>query len=284
VDEKKDESASVISPPASAAPATVPQGNPKNPDGTIDKQAVHDDFMASEFVEWAPYAASRKLHPQRSRSDYPVAYWVLEKRRAFTVKANEELADLLLRNSPRWQKDVIDTLERYPRAVDAAMHLTEVKIQAWFAELKKAKDAPPPPVVAPGRRGKAQPAAQPGPSLKELDGLTTILSKLVSTKYKSLLLADTVVKLQDIVQSTEDANKRAIEQEATDTQAEWSVQIMGSEALPAKQLTEWISSFYDKAQRVVDPLLDPEPEGPGVIPPLDPEIPTEEEGSADASA
>lgn len=103
-------------------------GIPKKPDGTIDVELVREQFMASEFIDWTRFAEKQGWDPHRSRLDFPVRTWQDEKRRRLAEAQSDVIGNLIFERKFKWTRDIIDTLERYPKLIDKGSMLAEAKM------------------------------------------------------------------------------------------------------------------------------------------------------------
>ena len=107
---------------------TAPRKVPLTDGGHIDKDQVRAWYMASEYIDWTRFAEALQWDPHRSRLDYPVATWQEEKRRRLAETQGDLIRALVFERKFKWTKDIVATLDRYPRAIDNGLSLAEAKM------------------------------------------------------------------------------------------------------------------------------------------------------------
>lgn len=189
--------------------------------GPADKQLVRERFMASEYIEWTPFAEAQGWNPSRSRSDYPVAHWIAEKRKILSDVAAERIRDAVFGLNSTWHLEVIRTIREYPELVGRLRRLVEDKI----LDLENTKD-----------RSAISP--------KVLQSLASTVKVLVETAHKALLIDKWSLEQADAF-----VGERSESQDESSSQFQISVIGEGGTPvlLPAKDLAEILSRFYDKA-------------------------------------
>lgn len=196
-------------------------------------------YMASDHVEWTPFAKSMKWDPADSRDGLPVKDWIEQKRRILSQAQAEMLAEQVFQHRGRWHQDVLKTLTEYPEANDAMLGILKHRIngiiQTINADQNAAKQA--------ASLGAAPPlAAFDKIKTSELVALCAAVKIATESKHKSLLINEWSFK---VAESYTDPKQFEIE-ESKAKDVKWTVQILGAENATASDMEKLLAKWYDK--------------------------------------
>lgn len=207
---------------------------PRTESGGHDVEAAKRIYMDSSIVEWGPFCASVGWSPISTRNHYPTYQWLREKRDILSKIANEKIAEQWFHRAHSWQEDVLKSLERYPAAIDGLFALAQAKLNPLLAKLQRDMQSPNSPIKE-----------MDGVEIRDIERIANLVEKLTTSKYKSLLLDQTLVKIKESV----DKNLQSSAPEHKDTKTSDIVyEIMGSEKLTGKQLQEMLMRYMDPPQ------------------------------------
>lgn len=196
--------------------------------------------MASEFIEWTPFAKANKLAPAASRQGLDIDVWIKEKRDLIAREQAETIADAVFDYRSRWHVDVLKTLKEYPEANDAMLGLLKRRLNDIIG------------MVNDDDRRRAE-AAKTGQSAdvpsnfakiknNELASLAAAIKVCTESKHKSLMIHDWSFKVAETFSDPKQFG--TLDEKISDM--EWKVQIMGGENLGHKEMQAFLASYYDK--------------------------------------
>lgn len=219
-----------------------------------DKDRVRDLFFESQYVEWAPFAASLGWNAQSTRIKYPVATWVAEKKRELAINQAETIADKVFGHRHKWHDEVLKTLRDYPETADAIHTIVRRRVNETIE------------MMAEDERNKNNPKYKPKFSkMKNSDiyWLAKTFATAQETKYRSMLLHDWNVKLAEQYTRPEEIEKAP--EENTDTG--WTIEIKGGQNISSDDLQKHLMAYYDPPQIAV--VQDGSPSAPVSDPQMD---------------
>ncbi len=245
---------------------------PKGPDGTYDREAVKAAFMASPFLDWTRFAEEQGWEPHRTRLEFAVRSWQIEKRRIIVETQGDTLAALLIDRKNTWTREILSTMERYPKLADKASQILEAKMdqiarlyleyQEWLKDEKNkwttAKN---------GRRTRVMHPFERLPA-SEITGITAAIKSLVDAKRAALMVDKWGALKFDIPKSELDPPGG----EEAKTDGGSLITIEGKEGASLADIERWFDEFTDKpVEQPADPVAPTEakpaePEKPKVIP------------------
>lgn len=221
-----------------------------------EREMLRRAFMASDYVEWAPFAKSVGRDPLKDRPLFPVGAWVAEKKRHVALVQAEHIAQQVFDHKSNWHKDVLDTIREYPKTADALLGIIKRRMNEIIkdinadvdAEQKAAARGEPPPINKNFSR-KNWPT-------KEIDMLANSFKTISNAKYDSLLLSDWNVKL-----AQEATNPVALGAPVDETKKEdtgWTIELTGGNKLTPKTMQDLFSRYLDTpdSPRDVSPKVD----------------------------
>jgi len=175
--------------------AISPNGTeyPKTEDGQIDVDAIKELFMGSPYLDWTRFAEAQGWHRGRARPNFPVKTWQDEKRKIIAEREADQLAGMMFDRRFKWHKDVIKTLDEYPKASDSMMFLLRGKMQEWNEYLQEWAIA----------KKEKQPRPKGGWAFEKITAndmrtLSSAIKDITDSKYRSLLIHDwNITKMKD---------------------------------------------------------------------------------------
>ncbi len=217
-------------------------GIPKSPDGTYNLELVKDLYLASEFIDWVRFAEKQGWDPHRSRLNFPVRTWQDEKRKLISEKQTDVISALIFERKYKWTREIVDTLERYPKLIDKGSFLVEAKMQylqelyVEYVSWKKSGNN-----IITLKNGKQKRVFHPWErvSLMDMSYLMKALKEVTDAKLKSLMLDKWASKRLDL--PDDDLNPEPEEKEI-----ERGITVEGGKQLTYEQMQRWFDEFADK--------------------------------------
>jgi hypothetical protein len=248
---------------------------PKLPDGTNDVASVKQQFMKSEFIDWTRFCEHNGWDNHITRPQFPVRTWQEEKKNKFAVEQSDTILSMMHERKFNWTKDILKTLDRYPKMIDMGASIMEAKMNEIAAKYKDyvewLKD--PKKVWVEKKKGEKTiivRAVHPFEkiSMSDISFLMRALKELTDSKMKALMLDKWAPKKLDL--SPEELDPKAAEENKKP-----GITIEGKSDLTFEDMQKWFDSYIDKPDEFptdIDPQLsqaktvvEPKNVSPGVM-------------------
>lgn len=215
-------------------PVTATAGSQKPPEPEQEivdpKQAMRLKYMDSSHVEWAPFAREQGMDAVRSRSNYPVHIWIMEKRRVLAQREAEELAGIIFTHKSRWQREVLKTLKEYPEAHDGMMAIVKTRMKEMLDDVRED-------VTHKTKKFRENWATS------EIATLAVALKTLTESKYKSLCIHDWNIKMVE-----EEVDNSIQGQIASEEDKGWTIEVMGGHNMTNAEVERMLTNYLDKPE------------------------------------
>lgn len=233
---------------------------PKKEDGSYDRDAVRAAFMASPYLDWTRFAEEQGWDPHITRREFSVRTWQVEKRNRLVERQTDILNGLITERKFRWTQDIIDTLDNYPKMIDAAAELAKAKM--WqigemfkeYVEWRKAGKH-----IEKMQNGKERRVYHPYEklSLVEVSMLLKGIDAITAAKLKALMIDKWALKKLDIPQS----ELESVGQEENNESSGLMITVEGRSDIAFADIQRWFDEYGDK------PSLGPGDQSSGQKPP-----------------
>ncbi len=194
--------------------------------GLPDEEQRRQLFMASEHVEWTPFAKQMGWNPVNSAQRMPTSDWSKQKRDILAREQAETIGELVFNHRSRWHQDVLQTLKDHPAAHDAMLNILKRRMNDIIQTINQDDRA--------AAHAAAANVEAPAPRFAQI---------------KSSELATLTVALNDwsfkVAESFSDPKQFGTEQEKIKNM-EWNVRIIGGENVTRTQMQELLSKYYDR--------------------------------------
>lgn len=189
---------------------------PQKEDGSYDKEKIHEMFLTSEYVEWAPFCDEMGWNPNATRILLPVRTWIIEKRRRLAENSAEITADLIFKHRNRWKNDILKTLRDYPEVNDQILQTIKFEISNIIKHINAD--------IEEGKKSGTLVQIDKN-RINAINQLSYSANLITQTKFKSLLIANWDVKIvEQFMESTIDK----IDDEKAEQDKKWVVEITGA--------------------------------------------------------
>lgn len=201
-------------------------------------ETIKQLYMASNHIEWTPFAKSMGWKSLSSRVGLPTEEWVKQKKEIFAREQAETIAEAVFEHRARWHTDVLKTLKEYPEANDAMMGILKKRLNDIIATINDDENQR----VMAAQTG--QTAINNFAKIKtgELSSLAVAIKVCTEAKHKSLMIDNWSFAVAE--QYSDPQQFRNEEEKRTNT--EWTVKIRGGENLTSKEMGKFIGDWYDK--------------------------------------
>lgn len=173
-------------------------------------------YMQSPHLSWAKFCEAEGLK-YSWRDLYPTAAWVDEKKKIIIKAQGETLAASLFDRRFKWHKDVIHTLEEFPKLCDQVAILLAEQID--FMKKTQVKDR----------------------KVSELVTVAYATKGVVEAKYKALMIDKWSPK------DAEDDSKPE-EREADEISKGFHMKIRGMDEVSAQDIEKIMAKYLDKPE------------------------------------
>lgn len=200
-----------------------------------DVDAMRLKFMESTHIEWTKFCESIGIEAHRSRQTYPVATWQDDKKKRIAMAEADKLGAMLFDRRFAWHKDVLTTLNIYPKIADQIL----VQIQRRLTHYSKMTDEE----FNMGKKGKKATKTEPGTPdimrVTELDlrNMAAAFKEITEAKHRSLLLNDWNVK------QAQNETERDEEKDVTGSQLKITVE---GKDLTLKEIEATMAEYYEQ--------------------------------------
>lgn len=197
-------------------------------------------YMASEHIEWTPFAKSRGWHSLDSRHGRPIDEWIQEKRTIIAREQAETIAEAVFSHRSRWHADVLKTLKEYPEANDAMLGILKRRLNDIIDKINSDVEAKTVAMQGSGKYMSQFEQIKTG----ELMALAAAIKICTESKHKSLMISDWSFKVAETFadprqfQNSDDKLKSV----------EWKIEVMGGENLSAQKMQAFLGQWYDRPQ------------------------------------
>lgn len=222
----------------------VKQGDSARP----SSQQIHQLFMASEHIQWTPFAKSMGWNPETSRASLPIKEWITSKQEIIAREQAETVAEAVFNHKSRWHSDVLKTLKEYPEANDAMLGVLKKRLNDIIGTINKDNEGK---VIAAQSGGFYEPQFDKIKN-SELSQLASAIKTCTESKHRSLMIHDWSFKVAE--QFTDPKRFESFEDKLSDT--EWTVEVIGGENLTSKQMEDFLGRWYDSPVSRPSNLLD----------------------------
>jgi len=212
--------------------------NKPAPSAKPSPDSIRQLYMASDHIEWTPFAKSMGWQSASSRSGLPVEEWIKQKRDVFAKEQAETIAEAVFKHRGRWHSDVLKTLTEYPEANDAMLGILKKRLNDIIQTINEDEQKKQQAKIT----GLEAYSAFKAIKSSELLSLAAAIKVATESKHKSLMINDWSFK---VAETFSDPAQFHVEQEKIEN-AEWKVTIRGGENLSSKQITKMMSDWYDK--------------------------------------
>lgn len=175
-------------------------------------------YMRSPLMLWDKFAESEGI-PKVARQKFPIATWQDEKKRIIAQKEGESLAAAIFDRRFKWHKDVIHTLNEYPKLCDQVTNLLIDQINHIKTVNVEKRD------------------------VNQIVSLSYAAKGVTEAKYKSLLIDKWNVK------DAEDDSKPE-EREVDELTKGFHMKIKGKGEVSAKDIENMMAEYLDKPPKV----------------------------------
>lgn len=221
------------------------EGRPKV-SALLSQEQAKAMFMASQHLEWYPWAKSMGWRPEIERARYPdFPEWAKEKRETIARNQSEEIAEALFSHRPRWHADVLKTMKEYPEVADNMMAIIKKRMNDVIVMINEDEKA----------RVQHVQAQKTGPFIgsflthfdnSELVKLSTAIRIVTDAKHKALMTdkwsAAGAEKFTDPTQ---------FEAPLMEDQS-WKVQLYDGQTLRPEEMSAMMKSYYDEPEQTID--------------------------------
>lgn len=197
---------------------------------TADPAVVKRLFMASEHVEWSPFARSQKWDPIESRKHFPYAEWSWAKKARINRERAEELSQKIFHHKMEWHEEALKTLRELPQLNDAAIVIVKQKLQLILTEIRDNPTA-----------FAARPAS-------DFISIASAVKILTESKQKSMLMHNWDLKLGEQAAVIPD---EAIEGQAK--KADFVIVMKGGETMTSDEIIARMTKHYDPDPKALPP-------------------------------
>ena len=197
---------------------------------------MKERFMKSPHIIWAKFAEAEGI-PYHYRNNYPVGEWQNEKRKGIADRESDELTQMLFDRRYKWHRDVLHTLEQFPKIADQIILQLNRKlehIRGMSAEefnygrpLLKDKD------------GKVIQTKTRQVSLMDMHMLSLAYKAASEAKMKLLLIDNWNIRV------AEDETK-PVEKEATDSSKGMVIEVIGKGQMALTDIEKMMAEYLDK--------------------------------------
>ncbi len=201
-------------------------------------ETVKQLYMASTFIEWAPFAASLGWNEATTRREYPAAEWIADKRSVMARVQAENVAEAVFQHRGRWHSDVLKTLREYPEANDALMNILKKRMNDIIGVINDDEKNR----VLYVQQGLEFRPQFPKIKSAELHSLASAIKTVTESKHRALLIDNWSFKQADDYSDPNQFNEMDKEME----RQEWKMEVIGGEKMNNKDLGNLISKWYDK--------------------------------------
>lgn len=198
-----------------------------------EQEALRQEYMESPCILWAEFARKKGIEPYPS-SKNPCWQWQQAKKDSIATKEAEELAGAVFSQGFKWNKEVVKTLDDYPKTIDTLYELTKRRVSMMVDTANRA-----------GKGDTHAMAEFKNIKTSEFQTLANTLETLTRAKHKSLMIDGWDVKLAkqvlgeqaDIVKDLEDDK--------------WTIEVIGKD-VQGKDIQRRMADWYDKPQISLD--------------------------------
>jgi len=154
-----------------------------------DRDKIREQYLESPHMDWTRFAEERGWHALQSRARFPVKTWQEEKRRILSEKQTDILSGLIFERRFKWTHAIIETLDRYPKAIDMGLSIAEAKMGQVGSDYKAYTDYLKSKQYEEDlKSGKPKPNPLAKVSMTEISMLLKGMKDVTEAKMKALML------------------------------------------------------------------------------------------------
>jgi hypothetical protein len=210
--------------------------------------------MASKSIEWSPFARSMGWDPRERYFDQynnDISDWIKEKRSIIAREQAENIAEMVFNHRSNWHKEVLKTLDEYPKVTDVMMGIVKQRMNDIISVIQDDNNKK---KMAQLNGAEYESSFSEKYKTNELVALSNAIKILTESKHKSLLIGDWSLKVADTFTDPKQFQSDSEKQ----TDQGWSISIRGQENVSNDQLQQMVMRWIDQPQTVID--IDPDPE------------------------
>lgn len=215
----------------------VKPGEP-SPSAKPSSEQIKQLYMASNHIEWTPFAKSMGWKSLSSRTGLPTEEWVSQKKEIFAREQAETIAEAVFEHRARWHTDVLKTLREYPEANDAMMGILKKRLNDIIATINDDENSR----VLAAQTGQVPINQFKQIKTSELSSLAVAIKVCTEAKHKALMIDNWSFT---VAEQYADPNQFRKDDDKVKN-AEWTVKIIGGEKINGREMGKFIGDWYDK--------------------------------------